>query len=120
MAQRIVTSLVDDITGEDITDGETIQFAWKNTTYEIDLSTDNVVEFQRALEPYISSARRVGGRLTLAERQYPSRTAPVVDKEQRAAVREWALERGLAVSQRGRISAEIYEAYEKAHTRKAG
>jgi hypothetical protein len=36
-----------------------------------------------------------------------------VDREQNAAIREWARKRGMSVSDRGRIPSEVLEAYHK-------
>ena len=38
---------------------------------------------------------------------------PSIDREQNQAIREWARKRGMKVSDRGRIPAEVLEAYHK-------
>ena len=64
-----------------------------------------------------TAARRGAGRPE--ERPRPrrlargSRTAP--DREQTAAIREWARSNGYEVSERGRLSATVLSAFEAAH-----
>ena len=38
---------------------------------------------------------------------------PAIDREQNQAIRDWARKRGMKVSDRGRIPAEVLEAYHK-------
>jgi hypothetical protein len=61
MAQRIVTTLVDDIDGTelDLGEGETVLFSIDGWSYEIDLSDENVTELRRSLEPFVSVARKI-------------------------------------------------------------
>jgi hypothetical protein len=61
MAQRIVTTLVDDIDGTelDLGEGETVLFSIDGRSYEIDLSDENVTELRRSLEPFVSVARKI-------------------------------------------------------------
>jgi hypothetical protein len=104
MAQRIQTILDDDIDGGPA--DETIQFSYQGTQYEIDLSTKNVEKLTETLHPYVSKARKIGGR-----RASPKSSAAQTDKAQLQAMREWARANGLKVSDRGRISQEVQEAY---------
>jgi hypothetical protein len=116
MAERILRQLIDDINGSDIPEGEgeRVTFSLRGVDYQIDLSEANVAKLDKALKPYVEAATRVGGRRR-------GRTAKSVStngasaKEQLAAIREWAREEGYEVSSRGRIRAEIVEAFEAAH-----
>jgi len=104
MAQRIQTILDDDIDGgpADVT----IQFSYQGTQYEIDLSKKNEEKFIKALGPFTSNARKTGARRSSAK--------PAVgksDKNQLQAIREWARANGHKVSDRGRISQEVQDAY---------
>ena len=105
MARRIQTILDDDIDGgpADVT----IQFSYQGTQYEIDLSTKNEEKFVKALAPFTSKARKTGGS------RRSSAKAPVgkTDKRQLQAIREWARSHGHTVSDRGRISQEVQDAY---------
>jgi|SRR5690554_3805081 len=104
MAQRIQVILIDDINGGDAT--ETVNFALDNVQYEIDLSAENAAQLREDLDKWVSAGRRVSSRKATASR---ART------NDSAKVRAWAKDHGYDVSQRGRISAEIREAYAQAN-----
>ena len=77
-------------------------------------------ELRDALSNFTSSARRAGGRKKPGPRPGNNRAQPSggstsADREQNQAIREWARKRGLKVSDRGRIPADIVEQYHKAH-----
>jgi hypothetical protein len=115
MAQKVTVTLVDDLDGG--TAEETVEFGIDGVTYEIDLSNDNAVKLRDALAGYVAHARRAGGRRR-ASAAAPKRSGggrASVDREQNAAMREWARKNGYKVSDRGRIPAEVVEAYHKAH-----
>lgn len=61
MAQRTITTLVDDLDGTDLErgSGETIRFGVDGRTYEIDLSDDNAQALREALQPYTEAGRRI-------------------------------------------------------------
>lgn len=61
MAQRTVTTLVDDLDGTDLGrgSGETIRFGVDGRDYEIDLSDDHAAALREALRPYTDAGRRV-------------------------------------------------------------
>lgn len=61
MAQRTITTLVDDLDGTDLErgSGETIRFGVDGRDYEIDLSDDNAAALREALRPYADAGRRV-------------------------------------------------------------
>ncbi|WP_032392022.1 histone-like nucleoid-structuring protein Lsr2 [Rhodococcoides fascians] len=121
MAKRVTTQLVDDIDGSVIDDesGETIEFAVNGVEYSIDLKAKNANEFHKKLDHYIEHATRVGGR----KRKPSPATATATagggsvkrDPEQTRAIRQWAFDQGYEISERGRIPAEIVEAYNGAH-----
>lgn len=110
MARTYVAVVKDDLTGEVIEDGqaESIDFAVNGKTYTIDLGKDNAAEFHNALDKYIAVATKVGG--SPRGRKSAGRT-----KGDLAAIRAWATENGHSVATRGRISADVKDAYDKAH-----
>lgn len=112
MAQKIVVQFVDDLDGTQLADGAggTVSFALDGTSYEIDLSNDNADKLRAALAPYLSAGRKVGGRAP-ARRGGGSRGSSI----DAAVVREWARTQGLKVSERGRVSSDIIEAYQARH-----
>ena len=109
MAQRVSIVLEDDIDGS-VAD-ETVTFALDGASYEIDLNAKNAGALRDALAPYVGHGRRSTGRRT------PGRPAGgrATAKRDLADVRDWARSNGHKVSDRGRISAEVQAAYDKAH-----
>ena len=112
MAQRVHVTLVDDL-DENTPATETVTFALDGITYEIDLSDDNAAALRDAFAPWIGHARRAGGRKTTSRSS--SRRSSGGGRRDLTAIREWAREAGHEVSDRGRISAQVLEAYDKAH-----
>ncbi len=110
MARKVVTTLVDDIDGTQIDEGqgETVPFALDGVNYEIDLSDDNAAKLRTALDNNIEKGRRVG-RATSGKA--PRRSAGSSPKQDLSAAREWLREHGHKVSERGRISADLLEEY---------
>jgi hypothetical protein len=109
MAQRVNIVLEDDIDGSDA--DETVTFGLDGVTYEIDLSSANAEQLRDALAPFVGHARRSGGRRATAR---PAATRGT-GKRDVGDVRSWARKNGHKVSDRGRISAEVQAAYDKAH-----
>ncbi|SDE45821.1 histone-like nucleoid-structuring protein Lsr2 [Auraticoccus monumenti] len=108
MGKRTIELLVDDIDGTELNenDGKTIRFAWQGVEYSIDLSEKNAKKFEDAVEPYRTNATRVGGRVSRG-----AGVATRTDRSQLAAIRKWARAKGMKVSERGRISQEVLDAY---------
>jgi hypothetical protein len=107
MAQRTILIIEDDLDGSSAS--ETVSFSVQGVEYQLDLSDKNAAKFQKALDPYINAARRVGGR---KKSNGSSRGGSAsVDT---ASVRAWAQANGLHVSTRGRISADVLEQYKAA------
>ncbi|MGN6302567.1 MAG: histone-like nucleoid-structuring protein Lsr2 [Angustibacter sp.] len=113
MAQKVQVVLIDDIDGGDA--DETVTFALDGVTYEIDLNTDNAAKLRDALAVWVGNARRVSGRASTGRSTSRSSGRRSSGAEDSAAIREWAKDNGYQVSERGRISAEVREAYAKAH-----
>lgn len=110
MAQRVVVLLEDDLDGTEIAEGkgETVSFALDGHAYEIDLKTQNAKNLRKALEPYVAVASRVGKKTgTRGKKTQVGPDAKVV--------KAWARENGWEVAERGRVSAEVRQAYEEAH-----
>lgn len=107
MAQKVQVLLLDDLDGG--TADETVNFALDGSSYEIDLSKENASKFRDALAPYVSAARR-------ARRGRRSQGAPRGGgRGDTSAIREWARGKGLKVSDRGRIPADIMAKYDAAN-----
>ena len=109
MAQRVQVMLIDDV---DKSEGaETVTFGLDGVTYEIDLSAKNAAALRDALAPWVGHGRRVSGRSAGASR---ARKAAASGNDT-SAVREWARANGHQVSERGRLSSTVLDAYAAAH-----
>jgi hypothetical protein len=106
MSQKVNVLLVDDIDGSEA--AETIPFGLDGTQYEIDLNGEHAHELRGQLERYVKAARKVTGP---ASRPAQARRTPAADARN-GEIRDWARERGLYVSSRGRIPAGITAKYE--------
>jgi hypothetical protein len=110
MAQKVQVILVDDVDGGDA--DETVSFALDGVSYEIDLNTKNAAALRDSVATWVGHARRVGGRSGGGRRRSSRSTTAGAGSTE---VREWAREHGYKVSDRGRISAEVQQAYAAAH-----
>lgn len=114
MAQKVTVTLVDDMDGTQAE--ETLEFGLDGAAYQIDLSGDNAERLREALADFVEHARRAGGRKRTTGRPAAAGRAPrpaSADREQNQAIREWARKQGMKVSDRGRIPAEVLDAYHK-------
>ncbi len=109
MAKRVQVFHIDDLDGSDA--AETISFALDGITYSIDLSEANASKLRDALAPYIAAGERdrTGRKPVAGRRNKAGGTAA-------GEIRAWAVSQGMQVSGRGRVSAEVREAYERAHS----
>jgi Lsr2 len=118
MAQQTTVRFIDDLDGSDAVG--TVSFALENRTYEIDLSDENTDKLHDALAPFIEHGRQVSGRgagrgrrrgqSQPSEEKKPARS----NREETAAIRQWARANGHKVNDRGRISKSVVEAYKAA------
>jgi nucleoid-associated protein Lsr2 len=110
MAQKTIVQLIDDL--DQGAADETVSFGLDGTNYEIDLSKKNAAKLRDALAVYVANARRAGrsgaGRTTGSARRGRGVRG---DREQTQAIREWGRKNGWNVSSRGRIPADLLEAY---------
>jgi hypothetical protein len=117
MAQKVTVQLVDDLDGTASDDISTVSFGLDGVSYEIDLNEDNASSLRDSLADFVASARRTGGRVKRGTPATAARPAGSGrSKEQTQAIREWAKKNGHNVSERGRISTTIIEAFEAAHS----
>jgi Lsr2 len=110
MAKKVTISFVDDLDGKTGAD-ETVGFALDGVTYAIDLSTRNAKKLRASFQPWIEAGRRVGGRRRSAT-VGASRTA--TEPRESAAIRAWARKHGYQVASRGRIPADVVDAFRAA------
>jgi Lsr2 len=119
MAQQVNVKFVDDIDGSDA--AATVYFGLDGKTYEIDLSDDNAAELRHSLAVFVDAARKSSGSASTGSRRAQKMTAnsgprpKPLDREQTAAIRAWARQNGHQVSDRGRISKTVVDAFQAAH-----
>lgn len=104
MAQKVTVELVDDLDGNKA--AETVSFALDGKAYEIDLNKKNAEKLRKTLAAYVNSGRR----LTASGRPYTKRKVNGTTRH----VRDWARQKGIPVSDHGRIPADVQAAYEEA------
>jgi hypothetical protein len=123
MAQQMTVRFVDDLDGSEASG--TVDFGLDGRRYEIDLSEVNAARLREALAPFIGVARTAGGRRSAGRRSGSGRgarqsvagaqgTPARSSREETAAIRQWARDHGHQVSDRGRISKSVMEAYQAA------
>jgi Lsr2 len=103
MAQKIQTLLIDDLDGGQAED--TVRFGLDGAEYEIDLNAKHAEAMRKALEPYVSAARRASG--SVARRSGRNGRRAATAGPDSTAVREWAKAQGIEVKDRGRVPAEL-------------
>lgn len=103
MAQKVQIILVDDIDGGDAS--QTVTFGLDGANYEIDLNDAHAAALRDALATYVGHARKVGGRRSSGSKANAGGPSA-------REIRDWARSNGHAVPDRGRIPAEVREAFE--------
>lgn len=114
MATETITRLIDDLDGG--TAERTVTFSWDGRSYEIDLNKKNSAAFDKIMKPYLDAAHTPSAP-SRAPSKRAARGASTTGAGRRTdlgAIREWARAHGHEVSDRGRVSASIVEAYEAA------
>lgn len=115
MAKEVIIRIKDDLDGSPA--NETLTFAVRGTSYEIDLSNANVELFEKSVQQFIEAAREIHS----PSPQGPptkSRLSSRELKQQRRMIRVWASHNGwpgLDEATKGRIPYEAIEAYQLTH-----
>ncbi len=117
MAQQTTVRFIDDLDGSDASG--TVTFGLEGKNYEIDLSDENAAKLRDALAPFVEAARTSGGGGAgrgrgRGQRQATEGKPARSNREETAAIREWARAHGHQVNDRGRISKSVVEAYKAA------
>ena len=110
MATQTTVTVTDDLDGSG--NAKEVAFSLNGESWTIDLSAKNRAALEKALKPYIAKATKQGRRRPAASVRKTARRAARTDL---AAVRDWAKSNGHQVSDRGRISAAVQQAYDAAH-----
>ena len=115
MSTTYVTTITDDITGEE--GAQTVQFNLDGVEYTIDLTEANHTRLRAALAPFIHNATRtVDGRIRRGWAGTSSKTGKRVmtgrsDPAYIARVKTWAATNNIHVPARGRIPSVVLDAY---------
>lgn len=112
MAQKVSVTYACDYDQKEIPQGDhrVRRFSFEGRDYEIDLCTKHSEKFDEAISRYAQRARRSSGRPARGAKR---RTA--AHRQHSASVRAWAKKAGIAVSDRGRIPADVVARYEATH-----
>ncbi|MER7283766.1 Lsr2 family protein [Dactylosporangium sp. NPDC000244] len=115
MAKRVVEELVDDLDGGRA--DTSVTFGMDGAHYTIDLTSANAERLRAALAPYVAAAAKIG-RISHAGRGRTTTRVPVRSAADEAArnqaIRTWAREHELAVSDRGRLRQDLIVRFEAA------
>ncbi len=109
MAQRVEVRMIDDV--DQGPADETVEFGLDGVEYAIDLSSSNAQQLRESLAPWVQHGRRLRGRQGRAASSRSNGSAGPSASD----VRAWAAEQGIELSSRGRIPAEVRQAYADAH-----
>jgi hypothetical protein len=117
MARQTTVTVTDDLDGS--ANAKEVTFGWDGIWWSIDLSAKNRGSLEKALKPYLAKAtkqtpqgsRKAGARRSGSSAGSRRGTSPVDLGE----VRAWARSNGHQVSDRGRVSAAVQQAYDAAH-----
>ena len=121
MAQKVEVKYVCDLHEGEVEAVEAVPFGLDGSSYELDACEEHAAAMRDAFAPYVGAARRTDrGSAPSGPRKGPRGTSRPAssgagDREQVQAKREWARAHGFAVSDRGRLSAEVLQAYDAAH-----
>jgi hypothetical protein len=125
MAQKVQVLLVCDLHDDEVEGTETLAFGLDGSSYEIDLCDEHAGDLRDAFATYVGAARRAGRTSAPAQRRSRSsnsgsgggggKAGGNGDRQRVQEIREWARSNGHQVSERGRLSAAVVEAYEAAH-----
>lgn len=110
MAQRVSIELVDDL--DETPADETVVFGLDGANYEIDLTTAHANQLREALAQYVGVARKAGGKRNGRKASAAGSTSLGPSARE---VRDWARSNNFDVPDRGRIPADVREAFDAAN-----
>lgn len=104
MARRFILS--DDLTGNESEDVTNHVYMIDNVFYEVDFSVASFALFEKALAEFIKVSRETR-RITATAKGEAS---------QAEVIRQWAKANGMEVAEKGRLSEDVINAYDRAHS----
>jgi hypothetical protein len=121
--RQIIETVTCDVCGQETDDPTGVTLGWGREQWELDLCPDHNAELSREFERWTSNARRAsggrGGRSSSGRGGSGSSGggsgAGASTGGDIGAMREWARSNGFKVGDKGRIAAEVREAYAAAN-----
>lgn len=102
MATRTVVTMISDLSQDPA--AETVQFGLDGEKYEIDLTEEEALELRVRLKVFVDHARKIHAR----------RASKSTSNGDATAIRAWARDNGIEVSDRGRLPLDLVSKYEAA------
>jgi hypothetical protein len=109
MARTVRIHLTDDLDGSPA--AETVRFSVDGVDYAIDLNDVHAEDLRQAIKVYIGAGRKAPRGVPTATRTTGAGGAGGHDRNQ--SIRAWARRAGVAVSDRGRIPADVIARFER-------
>ena len=116
MARQTTVTVTDDLDGS--ANAKEVTFGWDGTWWTIDLSAKNRGSLEKALKPYLAKATKQTGQGAGKKARRagsPTRLRRGTSRADLGDVRAWARSNGHQVSDRGRVSEAVQQAYDAAH-----
>ena len=118
--RQIIETVTCDVCGEETDDPTGVTLGWGREQWELDLCPAHNAELSSDFERWTANARRAtgrssGGRGGSGGAGGSGRSGRGSGNGDIGAIREWARANGFKVGEKGRISAEVREAYEAAN-----
>jgi hypothetical protein len=114
MAQKIQVLLICDVCNDGTPGTENIRFGLDGVNYEIDVCDRHAGQLRDAVAPFSGAGRRAAGGGSAGSGR-GSRRGGGGDRARTQQIRAWAKQKGVKVSERGRISADVAAQYDAAH-----
>lgn len=108
MAQRTEIILTCDVHDGEAAASTTTTLVLDGVGVEIDLCDDHALELKTEVAPFLEFGRSLAPRKSSGGEK---RSRSGRSKSENTAIREWAAKNGFSLGDRGRISAEVIEAY---------
>ncbi|WP_341514537.1 Lsr2 family protein (plasmid) [Rhodococcus qingshengii] len=119
MAEIFIRQLIDDLDGKSIDAGlgHEVTFSYQGADYRIDLRPTNADKIEAAFAPYIKVAEKVSsaGKTHAKTSTATKKVGSGRSAEQLKAIRDWAGKNGFDVAIRGRVKADVIDAFDAAH-----
>jgi len=114
MAKQERVDLIDDLDGSPAED--TFRVSWEGQAVEVELSADNRKRIEESLAALFDAGRKISVHYGSRGPQGPKpkqRAPRSEEKASNGAIRDWARQNGLQVSDRGRIPREVLAEYNR-------